>query len=327
MSTDQMTWQERLTGSFFPAVPVTFDANGQINAEAQAQYARWMSMQPATGVAIWAHTGRGLFLSASEREDVFRTWRSNLRPEQMIICGVGSRRQPGGDGSGEEEFLSEARAMAEQAKVLGADVLLIYPPTYYRGRKDQEASIVAYHQMLAEFKLPMILFYLYAEAGGISYTDAVLRQLLDMDQAVGIKMATLDSVTTYQDVCTMIQKEFPDKVVVTGEDRFVGYTYLRGARSALVGLGSACTSLQVDMAQSYFRGDYARFVDRMVKVDKLAECTFIHPMEGYIQRMLYVLALQGIIPMEAAHDPFGPGITDAEQKRIRETLADLQMLP
>ena len=46
-----------------PAVPVPFDAQGKIDAPAQERYARWMVQQPIEGVAVWAHTGRGLRLA------------------------------------------------------------------------------------------------------------------------------------------------------------------------------------------------------------------------------------------------------------------------
>lgn len=319
-------WGNRLVGSFFPAVPVPRNQNGNIHVEAQEQYACWMATQPAAGVALWAHTGRGPFLTSAERETIFGAWRKNLRPDQWIVCGVGSRRTPM-DGSSEDEFLADVRTMAEQARDLGTDLLLVFPPTFYRGAPDAAVRVVNYHRLVAKYGLPLILFHLYAEAGGMDYSPKVLRELLAMDQVIGIKIATLDSVMTYQDMSAMVQREFPNRVIISGEDRFVGYSLTRGARGALLGLGAACTALQVDLLQAWLMGDHTRFLDLMIRVDRLAECTFIQPMEGYIERMLYVLALQGIIPIEAVHDPFGPGITEVEKNRIRETLTALSLLP
>jgi 4-hydroxy-tetrahydrodipicolinate synthase len=59
-------------------------------------------------------------------------------------------------------------------------------------------------------------------------------------------------------------------------------------------------------------------------VDELAEATFIAPMEGYIQRMLLVLAEQGILPGGATFDPWGPPLDRAaERARIRHVLNSL----
>lgn len=323
---EQDKWLEKLTGSFFPAVPVPFNFAGMIHTEAQTAYARWMGKQPVSGVAIWAHTGRGLFLNGQQRKTVFQTWRANLEPDHAIICGVGSRYDQKKNRRNEDYFLAESMGMAEQAKHLGADALLVYPPEVYAGAADKEFKIIAYHRMLAGYGLPLIIFYLYNAAGGILYSESVLRQLLALKQTAGIKMATLDSIMTYQRISTLVRAEFPDKVLISGEDRFLGYSYIRGAKAALVGLGAISPDLQTAMVAAYCNGEHARFLDLMGKVDQLAECTFIQPMDGYIQRILYVLALQNIIPIDAAYDPFGPGINEMERGKIRKTLMELNLL-
>ena len=55
----------------------------------------------------------------------------------------------------------------------------------------------------------------------------------------------------------------------------------------------------------------------------LAETTFIHPMEGYIRRMLWVLARQGVIPLDAANDPWGPELPQREYEEVGRVLAEL----
>jgi 4-hydroxy-tetrahydrodipicolinate synthase len=51
-------------------------------------------------------------------------------------------------------------------------------------------------------------------------------------------------------------------------------------------------------------------------VDRLAEVLFIAPMEGYIGRILYALARLGVIPADAANDPWGPALTAPELENI-----------
>ena len=48
------------------------------------------------------------------------------------------------------------------------------------------------------------------------------------------------------------------------------------------------------------RGRFDRFVALDRLVDDLARYSFKAPMEGYIQRMLWCLVHQGVIPEEAA---------------------------
>ena len=58
-------------------------------------------------------------------------------------------------------------------------------------------------------------------------------------------------------------------------------------------------------------------------VDDLAQHTFVAPMEGYILRMLWCLVHAGVIPAEAAHDPWGPHLGPAEFDQIGACLARL----
>ena len=123
------------------------------------------------------------------------------------------------------------------------------PPAHRLPRPaDRDTLILDYHAAVAEAGLPLILFYLYEEAGGISYSPDLLRKLLAMPEVLGIKVATLDSVMTFQDLAQPDRRrDAPDKVLITGEDRFLGYSLMCGAQAALVGMGAACTELQAEL--------------------------------------------------------------------------------
>jgi 4-hydroxy-tetrahydrodipicolinate synthase len=189
-----------------------------------------------------------------------------------------------------------------------------------RGHATSEQSIVEHHRRVAEVGLPLILFYLYEAAGGISYSPAVLDQLMGMEEVIGIKMATLDSVMTYQDVSRHAQSRHPDKLFITGEDRFLGYSLRRGASAALIGMGAVCCELQARLIGAHLDGDASRFLALSDAVDRLAEVLFVNPMEGYIKRVLSTLVHLGVIPLEAANDPWGPQLTAHEFDEIGRTL-------
>jgi len=146
-----------------------------------------------------------------------------------------------------------------------------------------------------------------------------------LPNVIGIKMATLDSVMTYQDVAGHIQSRHPDKLLITGEDRFVGYSLLRGAKAALIGMGAVCSDLQAELIDSHFAGRAERFLELSDQVDRLAEVLFIAPMEGYIGRILYALARLGVIPADAANDPWGPALTTPELENIDALLNTLNV--
>ncbi|MGO9469661.1 MAG: dihydrodipicolinate synthase family protein [Isosphaeraceae bacterium] len=306
--------QAEVVHQLFPAVPVPFRRSRRIDPAALDRYAAWMAEQPVGGVAVWAHTGRGLFLTDQERETVLLAWRRALPAGRMIIAAAGAvAGEPGVTAA-----LQSARAMAAQAADLGADALLVHPPVAFRDRPDRDTILVDYHATIAEAGLPLVLFYLYEAAGGISYSPQILAELLARPEVIGIKVATLERVMTFQDIVRQVNEQAPSKLIITGEDRFLGYSLMCGAQAALIGMAAACTALQADMLRSYWTGQADRFLARSAAVDDLAQTTFIAPMEGYIQRMLWCLVHQGIIPAEAAFDPWAPRLEAAEFERIGE---------
>ena len=309
----------KLVGGLIAATPVPFDSEGRVHDHAQASYVRYMANQPIAGVAVWAHTGRGLMLDDETARRVLKDWREALG-DKSVIAGVGSRE----NGSW-EQCSSRTLEMAEIAADLGADALLAYPPTWLRNHPMQNQLIVEHHRRLAAVGLPVIAFYLYEEAGGISYDANVLDELLQLPNILGIKMATLNSVITYQDVSRQLQDRHPGKLLITGEDRFLGYSLQRGARSALIGMGAVCCDLQAELLAAHMQGDAAHFLELSDAVDRLAEVLFINPMEGYIGRLLLALVHLGVIPADAANDPWGPELSREEFENIGRTLDSLRV--
>ena len=93
--------------------------------------------------------------------------------------------------------------------------MLAHPPTAFRDRPDRDTLILDYHATIAAVGLPLILFYLYEEAGGVRYETETLSRLLERPEVLGIKVATLDSVITFHDLASLIEAVAPGQSLVT----------------------------------------------------------------------------------------------------------------
>mgnify|MGYP003575640384 FL=1 len=246
-----------------------------------------MANRNVAGVAVWAHTGRGPQLSTKQRQLVLDTWRAAL-PNKAISAGANPIE------------------MAREARRGGADALLAFP------RREHP---VRFHEELGR-ELPVIAFYLYQSAGGVDYDDPTLHDILSLPAVIGIKVATLDSVMTFQRIAAEVRNH-PNKLLITGEDRFLGYSLMMGARAALIGMGSALTDIQADLLTARKAGDANTFQRLSTQLDAFGEVTFIAPMEGYIRRMLWALAADGVLPDDACDDPWGPSLPAAERDAVR----------
>ena len=301
-----------------PAVPVPFGSSNEIARDAQREYIAWMSRQAVGGVAVWAHTGRGLRLSDDQRSEVLADWCSGLG-DLPVICGVGvtaSDSLPSDPLKRTDAAVERTVQLARSAAAGGASGVLVHPPTALRDLPDHLERTVELHRAVASVGLPVIAFYLYEDAGGISYSSDTVAAILDIQGVIGIKVATLDSVMTFQDVAALMANN-SDRLLITGEDRFLGYTFTLGAKAALVGIAAACTDIVVALVRSWFDRDYEKFFTKAAVVDRFARATFVSPIEGYVQRMLWSLEADGVLP-EGLKDPFGPPppLDPADRERV-----------
>jgi len=283
--------RERLEGGLVPAVPVPFRGR-TLDRDALEGYARWMARHPVAGVAVNVHTGRGPHLAPEDRRLVLATWRAALG-DRALIAGVW-----------------DAESAAE-ARELGADGALAFAV----GR-----DVVEYHRRLAR-ELPLLAFYLYGAAGGVAYDPPTLEAVLALPDVAGMKVATLDSVMTFQWIAAVMARH-PAKLLVTGEDRFLGYSLMLGARAALVGMGAALTDIQAALIAAGVAGEWGRFVRLTAVCDRFAQATFTAPMEGYVRRMLWAAAADGAIPDQACDDPWGPALDPGERDLVRRAVRD-----
>ncbi|MGC4956416.1 dihydrodipicolinate synthase family protein [Actinomadura citrea] len=309
---------DRLRGTLLPAVVTPMDRQGVVDHDALAAYAARIAAAPIGGVAVWAHTGRGLHLSADDRARVLTTWR--LATAAPIVAGVGVPR------SVSAPTLAAASdatvAMAVRAAELGADAVMVYPLAALREEPDGHGQAVRLHQRVAsESGLPLVGFLLHDEAGGYPYPPELIRDLLALPAMLGVKTATLDSAIGCQDA--IWAGRGTGRLSITGEDRMFGPSFMWGADTALVGIAAAQAALSADVLRAWTGRDHTAFVEASDRLDRFAAATFYAPIEGYVQRMLWAAVWEGLIPEAAAHDPYGPALPSSERDRVIACLEDL----
>lgn len=101
-----------------------------------------------------------------------------------------------------------------------------------------------------------------------------------------------------------------------------GPSFMWGADTALVGIAAAQVELSVAVLRAWSAGDAAQFVAASDRLDRFAAVTFYAPIEGYVQRMIWAAVWEGLIPEEAAYDPYGPALP-AERDAVIRCLEEL----
>ncbi|TDD28894.1 dihydrodipicolinate synthase family protein [Kribbella turkmenica] len=313
---------EQLRGTLLPAVVTPMDNDGVVAYDALSAYAGRIATEPIGGVAVWAHTGRGLYLSPADRSKVLETWRQAT--DAPIVAGVGvPRAQPAHT---LQKAADATVAMALQAAAGGADAVMVYPLAALGDEPDGHAQAVALHERVAtESGLPLVGFYLHGEAGGYPYLPELIRDLLSLDAMLGVKTATLDRAIGCQDA--IWAGRGTGKLLITGEDRMFGPSFMWGADTALVGIAAAQVELSAAVLRTWSSGDHSGFLTASDRLDRFAAATFYAPIEGYVQRMLWAAVWEALLPEDAAHDPYGPDLPTPERELVVRCLEELSHYP
>ena len=314
---------EEIKGRLIAAVPTPFDVSGDVHRQGLRHLVSSLVDRPIGGVAVGTVLGRGVTWPTEALTRVLATWREGLGGGRGLIALAGASpaaRLPA-------DVFGSARLMAHLAASRGADALLVHPPGALRGRPERDRLVLEYHSAVAEAGLPMLVSYRREASGGIAFGPDVLAQLLARPEVLGVEIATIDGIVTFQQVEALARELAPGKSVVSGEERFLGYSLMCGADSALVGIGSAFPSEVLGLLEAHASGDAARFLDLSARVDALARAIFAPPFEGAARRLLWAFVHDGTIPPEAAHDPRARPAGPTEFDRLGESLARIKPGP
>ncbi|WP_127932471.1 dihydrodipicolinate synthase family protein [Nonomuraea polychroma] len=337
--------RDRLRGALVAAALTPMTRAGEVDLDVAEAYFRRLVATGADALAVLAHTGRGPFLPTDVRAGLIARARRTGVPVIVGIGGtpppattgdaaqpsaprvgaqpaatatggtvqppataapataaagaaarrVGERRKPG---AGEQAAVADARAAAE----LGADGVLVFPSPGDR---------VALHEAVwAATGLPMIAFDLYTTP----CPPATLRRILDLPGVAGLKTALLSDAMGCQETIALTREA--GRLAITGEDRMFGPSLLWGAQAALVGIAAASVETTAAVMRAFEGDDLRGFEKASARLDRLAAATFTAPMEGYVQRMFWLAAAEGLIPGSHACDPYGPALPEGEHAGV-----------
>ncbi|WP_222853453.1 dihydrodipicolinate synthase family protein [Fodinicola acaciae] len=306
---DSTTMANAVRGALLAAPATPRDDTGRIVQQDLENYATAIA-GGVDGICVWAHTARGLLLSDAERKAVLAAFRTVTTGP--VVAAVGPRPDAVGDFAAE---LVSTQRVAEEAAAGGADALMVFPaPSLEPVPTRAERTIRLHTEVSAAAGLPVIGFLLYPEAGGVAYGPELLAELCARPEVLGVKLATLYDAMACQDAIAAIHSS--GALAITGEDRMFGPSLMWGADAALVGIAAAGTAVSRALMRTWFAQDAKGFLVASDRLDRLAVATFRAPMDGYVQRMLWVAEREGILPARSAYDPHGVRLPASERAEI-----------
>lgn len=300
------------------AVLTPFDRLGRPHPDRLAEYVGHLAGTGVSGLTVAAHTGRGQLVTPSAQAALVTAALEGGLPV-VATASLPSGLRTSSRAAVERAYLEST----ELAAVAGASAVLCMPPPL---SLDPDPTWVAHlHRQLAEATgLPVIAFVLYPGAAGtVTYGTEHLTALGDVPGVAAVKIATLDDAVACQEAIAHLREHAPHVRILTGEDRMFGPSLMWGATGALVGIGAANARLSVELVQAWHDRRLEDFVAASTRLDAFASLTFRAPIDGYVQRLAWAAAHEGLLPAELCHDPLATPATLAERDTFLRSLTEL----
>lgn len=295
-----------------PATILPMNEKFEIDEDELKGYLRWILRFRIGGIAINVDTGEGPHLYPEERIRVLKIAREVVGDKVPIIAGLPTR------------FTEEAVRHAREIREAGADATLVFPIPAFRGPEAAEV-VYRYHEAIGtRARIPMILFQLQPDLGGIEYDRATLLKLLGLKEVVAIKEASFDARKFVETL--KLVKDLSERVaVLSGNDNFIYESLVLGADGALIGFGTLGTDLLVEMYELVQKKEYEEAKEIADRLQPLADVIFAPPVRNYRARIKEALVMLGVIEKAYVRPPLLP-ISDEEKERVREALKKAELL-
>lgn len=169
---------DTLPGGIYPPLPTFFDDHEELDLITLRRHMERLAHSGIAGYVLMGTNGEAVHLNDDERAQVIMTARetvTRLGITMPIIAGCG------------DQSTRTTIAHCRQAARHGADIALVLPPFYYRGRMDNQALIAHYRTVADSSPLPLLLYNMPGSTAGLDLDAATIRTLAEHPRITGVK--------------------------------------------------------------------------------------------------------------------------------------------
>ncbi len=170
-----MTELPILQGGIYPPLPTFFDKQDELDLVILRRHIQRLAKTGLAGYVVMGTNGEAVHLTKEERAQVIETARTTAGEQVPILAGCG------------EQSTRATIANCQQAASSGADVALVLPPFYFKGRMDSRALVVHYHTVADYSPLPVVIYNMPASTGGLDLDAETIITLAEHPNIIGVK--------------------------------------------------------------------------------------------------------------------------------------------
>ena len=252
----------------FPATVSTFDIDGRFDPVSMRRIVRHQIDAGVHGLYVCGGTGEGLLMNSKERQQLLETVLDETRGDVTVIAHVGAFQIP------------ETIALAQHASEIGADAISALPPSYFY--KPDEISQVNYYKSIAEASEAPLLIYNIPQRTGITMTESLYDELIQIDNVIGMKDSSGDIYTLGH-----LANKWKESVIFEGEDSLLLPSLIAGAIGGIGASYNLMPELYVQLWEAYRGNNIDKAAEIQAKVNEVIRALLISPdLIGGIKQVL-----------------------------------------
>lgn len=264
--------------------------------------AKWMKTRLA-GLVVLGSNGEAPLLEDAESDAAIETARAHVPRDRTLIAGVG------------RESTAATIQAARRAADVGADVVLVRTPSYFKNVMTSDA-FVRHFTAVADASPRPVLMYNVTMFTGVNLLPDAVERLSAHKNIIGMKESNADLVQLSETIART-----PDGfIVLSGAAATLYHAFCAGANGAVLAVSAVLPDICVDIFDLVQKQRHAEALDlqrRIVRMGRL-----LGAMHG-VPALKYALDQIGYVG-GPVRPPLG-ALAPEGQRQIREALAELKI--
>ena len=255
------------------------------------------------GLVVLGSNGEAPLLEDAEGDGIIETVRAHMPRDRTLIAGVG------------RESTAATIDAAKRAARIGADVLLVRTPSYYKNMMTGDAFVRHYTAVADASPLPVLLYNVTMYTG-VNLSPETVERLAAHGNIVGMKESNADIVQLSE----TIARTPDDFTVLAGSAATFYHALCAGAAGAVLAVSAVLPDMCVDLFDLVRKQRHAEALALQRRIAPLGR--LLGAMHG-VAGLKYALDQIGYVG-GPSRPPLGSVAPDA-QKQIRQVLTDLKV--
>lgn len=292
------------------ALVTPFKTDGSLDEKSFEKFVDFQIEEGTDFLVPCGTTGENPTLSPEEHLRVVELTIKRARGRVPVLAGAGSNAT------------NKAVDLALAAFDLGAEGILSITPYYNKPTPDGlirhfGAQAAALNKKKAGF--PIIVYNVPGRTGLNMTSETTLRIAKEVPSVIGVKEASAN----LDQIMQILRDKADSFLVLSGDDSWALPVIAMGGDGVISVSGNEIPRLMKSMVSAALSGDFASALSIHNRVLPLLTGNFIESNPSPVKA---ALKMMGILESDTVRSPLAP-LTEASRKRMREILAECQLLP